>query len=129
MPPLLTIDHHNGVPVYRQLMDQLKLQIATGLLPAGTEMASTRALSAQLSLNPMTISKAYSLLEHEGVLERRRGQTLVVKARRAEESQAARLEPLRQHLNAAAALARQLDIPKEEALKLFKHSLNEVTEQ
>jgi DNA-binding transcriptional regulator YhcF (GntR family) len=78
---LLVIDHHNGVPAYRQIMDQIKLQIAAGVLPAGTEMASTRGLSAELTLNPMTISKAYGLLEHEGVLERRRGQTLVVRAR------------------------------------------------
>jgi len=83
MPPLLVIDYHNGVPAYRQIMDQVKLQIATGMLPPGSEMASTRALSTELSLNPMTISKAYALLEHDGVLERRRGQTLVVRERTA----------------------------------------------
>ena len=46
MPPLLVIDHHNGVPAYRQLMDQIKFQVAAGMLSVGTEMASTRALSA-----------------------------------------------------------------------------------
>ena len=57
----------------------MKLQIATGVLPVGSEMPSTRAMSAELSLNPMTISKAYSLLDHDHVLERHRGQTLVVR--------------------------------------------------
>jgi len=120
---LLVIDHHNGVPAYRQIMDQIKLQIAAGVLPAGTEMASTRGLSAELSLNPMTISKAYGLLEREGVLERRRGQTLVVRALAPGEQQTSKLEPLRQHLASAAVLARQLGISREQALKLFRETL------
>jgi GntR family transcriptional regulator len=124
MPPLLVIDHHNGVPAYRQIMDQVKLQIATGMLAPGTEMLSTRALSAELALNPMTVSKAYSILEHDGVLERRRGQTLVVRTTQGAEGQAARLELLRKELAAAASLTRQLDVPKDEALKLFKGILN-----
>jgi GntR family transcriptional regulator len=121
---LLVIDHHNGVPAYRQIMDQIKLQIAAGVLPAGTEMASTRSLSAELSLNPMTISKAYGLLEREGVLERRRGQTLVVRALPSGEQQTSKLEPLRQHLASAAVLARQLGISREQALKLFRETLS-----
>ena len=121
---LLVIDHHNGVPAYRQIMDQIKVQIAAGVLPAGTEMASTRGLSAELSLNPMTVSKAYGLLEHDGVLERRRGQTLVVRALSAGEHQTSKLEPLRQQLASAAVLARQLGISREQALKLFRETLS-----
>ena len=125
MPPLLSIDLHNGVPAYRQIMDQIKLQIATGLLPAGAELPSTRTLSAELALNPMTVSKAYGLLERDGILERRRGQTLTVRAVSDFEAQTGRTEPLRQHLAAAAALARQLDIPPAEALRIFKAALQE----
>ncbi len=128
MPPLLIIDLHNGVPAYRQIMDQVKLQIATGVLAPGTEMPSTRALSAELSLNPMTISKAYGLLEHDGVLERRRGQTLVVRETHGQEAHVGRIEPLRNQLAAAASLARQLNVPRPEALKLFKEILNEETQ-
>ena len=124
MPPLLSIDLHNGVPAYRQIMDQIKLQIATGLLPPGSELPSTRALSADIALNPMTISKAYSLLERDGVLERRRGQTLIVRERPAEAQQTARLDPLRQQLTAAAHLAKQLDVPPAQALKLFRELLD-----
>ncbi len=80
------------------------------MLSVGTEMASTRALSADLSLNPMTISKAYSLLEREGVLERRRGQTLVIRAAAAADRETNKLHPLRQHLASAAVMARQLGI-------------------
>jgi GntR family transcriptional regulator len=125
--PLLVINLHNGVPVYRQIMDQLKLQIATGVLPAGTEMASTRSLSAELSLNPMTISKAYSLLEREGVLERRRGQTLVVRERPTGTVETDKLAHLRRQLAEAATLAGQLGISRTQALKLFRETLDSNT--
>ena len=124
MPPLLVINPHNGVPAYRQLMDQIKLQIATGVLPAGTELASTRALSAELRLNPMTISKAYNLLEREGVLERRRGQTLVVRERPAAAVETDRHAHLRRHLAEAATMAGQLGISRTQALKLFRETLD-----
>lgn len=126
MPPLFHIDHHTGVPAYRQLMDQVKLQAATGVLAAGTEMPSTRAMASQLNLNPMTVSKAYSLLERDGVLERRRGQTLTVKAQSADTHSAEqRLAPLRDQLTAVARLARQLEISEEEAIRMLKESFDE----
>jgi GntR family transcriptional regulator len=124
MPPLLIINPHNGVPAYRQLMDQIRVQISTGVLPPGSEMASTRSLSAELNLNPMTISKAYSLLEHEGVLERRRGQTLVVSDRATLAEPDARLDHLRERLVDAATLSRQLGIPPARAVKLFRDILD-----
>ncbi|MBI3886231.1 MAG: GntR family transcriptional regulator [Opitutae bacterium] len=127
MPPLLVINPHNGVPAYRQLMDQIKFQIATGVLPAGTELASTRALSAELTLNPMTISKAYGLLERDGVLERRRGQTLVVRARPAGAAATDKHAHLREHLAHAATMAGQLGISRTQALKLFRETLDAST--
>jgi len=128
MPPLFHIDHHTGVPAYRQLMDQVKLQAATGVLAAGTEMPSTRAMAADLNLNPMTVSKAYSLLERDGVLERRRGQTLTVKAQSGDTHSAEqRLAPLREQLTAVARLARQLEISEEEAIRMLKESFDEGT--
>src|SRR6266700_1409417 len=105
---LLVIDHHHGVPAYRQIVDQVRLQIASGVLKPDDELPSTRALSAELSLNPMTISKAYSLLEHDGVLERRRGQTLVVRARHAADVETSKLNQLRRSLAAPVSVSRQL---------------------
>lgn len=121
---LLVIDHHSGVPAYRQIMDQVKFQIASGVLPTGDELPSTRALSAELSLNPMTISKAYSLLEREGVLTRNRGQPLTV-APLAAGTEAARTASLRQQLATAATIARQLGVAPTEALTLFQSLLDE----
>ncbi len=125
MSLLLVIDHHSGVPAYRQIMDQVKFQIASGVLTAGEELPSTRSLSTELSLNPMTISKAYSLLERDGVLVRNRGQPLTVARAVAAPSHQLRIEPLRQQLATAATIARQLGIPRRDALQLFKTLLDE----
>jgi GntR family transcriptional regulator len=122
---LVVIDHHNGIPAYRQIVDQVRLQIASGLLKSDDELPSTRALSAELSLNPMTISKAYSLLEHDGVLERRRGQTLVVRALHADDAQMHKLDQLRHSLAASVSVARQLGVSPAQAVKIFRELLDQ----
>lgn len=121
---LLVIDHHSGIPAYRQIVDQIRLLVASGALKPDDELPSTRALSAELSLNPMTISKAYSLLEHDGVLERRRGQTLTVRARHADDAASNRTDQLRRSLSGPVAIARQLGIPTAEAVRIFREQLN-----
>ena len=121
---LLVIDHHNGIPAYRQIMEQVRLQVATGALQPDDELPSTRALSAELSLNPMTISKAYSLLEHDGVLERRRGQTLVVRALHADDVARGKLDQLRRSLATPVSVARQLGISPAQATRIFRELLD-----
>jgi len=120
---LLILDRHNGIPAYRQIMDQVKFQIAAGKLQAGESLPSTRALAEQLAINPMTISKAYSLLEHEGVLERRPGMPLVVSSGSGNGQPQARREQLREHLAPAAVQALQLGASPEEACEVFKELL------
>jgi len=112
---LITIDVHSGVPAYRQLMDQIRLQVAGGRLRPGDEIPSTRALSAELGLNPMTISRAYALLEDEGILERRPGLPLVVRARSGAASATARSAQFAKALGPVASMARQLGIGGKEA--------------
>ena len=121
---LLVIDHHNGIPAYRQIVYQVRLQIASGVLKPDDELPSTRALSAELALNPMTISKAYSLLEHDGVLERRRGQTLVVRALHADDVETSKLDQLRRSLAAPVSVARQLGLSPAQATKIFRELLD-----
>ncbi len=75
---LLDIDHHSGVPIYRQVVDQVRDQIMAGRLDEGDQLMSVREASAMLRVNPMTVSKAYSAMEAEGLLERRRGIGLFV---------------------------------------------------
>ena len=120
---LLTVDSHSGVPVYRQVMDQIKFHIASGLLRAGDELPPTRALSAQLGVNPMTISKAYSFLQKEDVVERRPGRPLIVKPLREEQMMAEKIDQLRQDLQSTVRIVQQLSITHDEALALFRQML------
>jgi len=68
----------SGVPIYRQVIDQVKTHIATGRIVQGVFLPSVRQVARELEVNPMTVSKAYSLLEKEGVLEFVRGQGMRV---------------------------------------------------
>jgi len=117
---LIVVDPHSGVPVYRQLMDQIKFHIASGLLEPGEELPSTRALSAELGINPMTISKAYSYLEREDVVERRPGRPLVVKAMDNTQIEDRRTEQIKASLAPAARIVRQMGMSEKEAVELFR---------
>jgi len=120
---LIVVDPHSGVPVYRQLMDQIKFHIASGVLGPGEELPSTRVLSAELGVNPMTISKAYSFLEKEDVIERRPGRPLVVKAVEAPDLEDRRMDQVRQSLAGSVTAVRQLGIESEDAVRLFEELL------
>ncbi|MFT5126138.1 MAG: GntR family transcriptional regulator [Kiritimatiellia bacterium] len=69
----IQLDLQSGIPIYRQVIDQLKYYISSGSLQTGDKLPSIRALSQYLSVNPTTIVKAYSELQHEGVIEMRQG--------------------------------------------------------
>jgi GntR family transcriptional regulator len=109
---LLEIEHHSGMPIYRQVIDQIRRQIMAGQLARGYQIVSVRELAARLSVNPMTVSKAYALLEMEGLLERRRGIGLFVANvdRRHEEQTKARL--LNESLQKAVLTAIQFGISR-----------------
>src|SRR5512144_1551794 len=69
-----------GTPIYRQLLEQARRLIASGKLAPGTPLPSVRELAVEHAVNPMTISKAYAMLETEGLLERNRGKPMTVAA-------------------------------------------------
>ncbi len=120
---ILVVDPHSGIPVYRQLVEQIRFHVASGLLEPGQEIPSTRALSAKLGINPMTISKAFVLLEEDGVLERRPGRSHVVPEQCSGTIRATRLEQLTQALRPVATKARQLKLEPETAVHLFRQLL------
>ena len=122
---LIVVDPHSGVPVYRQLMDQIKFHIASGLLGSGDELPSTRTLSAQLGVNPMTISKAYSFLEREEILERRPGKPVVVRQVDGQAMLDRKMEQLRESLAPTVTMVHQLGIGRDEAAALFRLLLDE----
>jgi GntR family transcriptional regulator len=70
---LLRPNPSTGVPIYIQLMEQVKHGIDTGALRAGDQLPGIRPLAEELVINPNTVAKAYRELEHEGVIELRHG--------------------------------------------------------
>lgn len=72
-PTIFQISTGTSEPIYRQLIEQIRRQIAAGQICPADTLPSVRDVAANLGVNPMTISKAYSLLESEGILERHRG--------------------------------------------------------
>ena len=114
----------SGEPIYRQLVDQVRRLVAGGQLAAGDELPSVRETAQALAINPMTVSKAYSLLETAGMLERRRGVGMVIAAQHTRaQTRTVRADHLRPTLERAAAEATQLEIDAPAALALFEKIL------
>jgi len=75
---LFSLNVSSGIPIYRQLIDQIRQAIRMGLLCTNEQLPSVRVLAKALQINPMTISKAFAQLEIEGVLIRKRGIGMLV---------------------------------------------------
>jgi GntR family transcriptional regulator len=121
---LFLLDSQSGVPYYRQIMDQVKLHVVTGVLVEGDELPSIRSLAVTLGVNPMTVSKAYAFLENEQVLDRRPGRPLVVRAHTNTQLKQRRQDRLRSALDETVILVRNLAIPTEQALIVFREALD-----
>lgn len=124
-PPLpFSAEPSSGVPIYRQLVTQIAALAAGGQLVAGELLPSVRSVAATLAINPMTVSKAYSQLEADGVVERVRGTGMRV-CETATEPRAARQGALRADAEALATRARQLDLTDAEVVAVVKGALRE----
>ncbi len=120
----------SGVPIYRQLVDQVRRHVALGRLRGGDFLPSVRQVALEIEVNPMTVSKAYSLLEREGLVELVRGQGMRV----VERDGVADGVPLRQRqeqmmplLRQAAAEAAQLGLSPKQVQILWNRVLKELT--
>lgn len=97
------IDPGSGVPVYRQMMDQVKNYLASNALHPGDQLPSIRELAQSLAVNPTTVVKAYSELAHENIVEVRHGKGVFISAQ-------AQLRPLAEKERVVRRLARQLAV-------------------
>jgi GntR family transcriptional regulator len=117
-PPALrifTLQPSSGVPIYLQLMQQVRRMVASGQLTTGTELPSVREVATEYTVNPTTISKAYSLLETEGLLQRNRGKPMTIAAGRpASGTLAQRLKQIESQVDALVLAARQLELRAED---------------
>jgi GntR family transcriptional regulator len=123
---LILIDKHSGVPIYRQILDQVKHQILTGQLKEDEALMSVRDLSDELKVNPMTISKSYSLLEHEGFVERRRGIGLFVTKPKQDLTQRAKVELIEEKLSHVVVEALHMGLTEEKMLAIVSKKFREI---
>lgn len=121
---MIQIDPSDSVPIYRQVMDQVRLQIASGQLVPGDQLEPVSGLAARLRINPMTVSKAYGYLVEEGVVERRKGVGIFVAEVGPDQLAATRDHLLSGALRDAAALAIQLGVSPARAVKLLREHLD-----
>src|SRR5438309_9268054 len=104
-PPRLKIDLHSGVPVYRQVIDQVRAGIASGSLIAGDQLPTVRQLAVDLAINPNTVMRAYRELELGGLLETHQGTGTFIANKKVEKNSAERERQLNQMAGEVAARA------------------------
>ena len=117
---LLEIDYHSGVPIYRQVIRQIRRQIMTGELTQDDRLQTVRDLAAKLKVNPMTISKAYSFLEAEGLVIRRRGVGLFVADVKKDRMSKIKTQLLDETVRKTAVAAIQLGVSEQDAVQLLR---------
>ncbi len=121
---MFTLNPASGIPIYRQLMEQVRRMVSSNQLKPGDALPSVRELALLHAVNPMTISKAYSMLEAEGLLDRQRGKAMTIAfQQQAKESKTARLQHLQPALDQLVMAARQLELGTDEVIKAVRQSM------
>ena len=116
----ITINLADGVPIYRQIFNQVKYLVASGLLRPGEELPPIRTLALQLKVTPNTIVKAYHELEISGVIQKRQGSGTFVSDVRPQLAVRERRRVIEQRIDALLAEAHQLNFSGEEILRMVE---------
>ena len=123
MTILLRPNPSSGVPIYLQLMEQVKHSIETGALRPGEQLPGIRPLAEELVMNPNTVAKAYRELEHEGVIELRHGAGAFVSANPQAKKLTDKLRAGQTLVEAVVERLRARGITDEEIRRLFEAAL------
>jgi len=119
----ITITTGSGTPIYRQIIDQVRLGVATSALVAGQSMPSVRALAEEHLVNANTVVKAYAELVRDGILESHHGKGFFVAQKRQIFSRAERMRRLRQAVEAFVHEAVFLDFTADEIRQVVNEKL------
>jgi GntR family transcriptional regulator len=119
----ITIDPRDGLPIYRQISNQLRYMIASGLLKQDEDLPPIRTLAAQLRVTPNTVVKAYDELEKAGVIAKRRGSGCYVSEGPSKIVDREKRKILEQRIDGLLVEARQLNYRPEELFKLIHKRL------
>jgi len=120
----LQIDPRSAAPAYRQLMDQVKYYLVSGALRPGDRLPSIREAARYLAVNPSTVVKAWTELEHEGVVERRQGKGVFLRAQEPTVSAAELEGALRRGARQLAVEATQMGAAREVVLRIVGEELD-----
>ena len=118
-----TVSPRSGVAIYRQIVEQVRALVAGGRLAEGDFLPGVRGVAESLEVNPMTVSKAYSILEREGVVEMVRGKGLRVRGLNGQADKYAVLLPVAQQL---VETARRLAMSRQQVLATIRPLLEEL---
>jgi GntR family transcriptional regulator len=117
LPFRFALNLHSGVPVYRQIIDQVRSGMALGALAAGDQLPTVRQLAVDLAINPNTVMRAYRELELGGLLETHQGTGTFVANKKLERKDAERERELTQLAHEFAARAGSAGFTVEELLE------------
>jgi GntR family transcriptional regulator len=125
----LGLDLHSGVPVYRQIIDQVRGGVASGSLSAGDQLPTVRQLAVDLAINPNTVLRAYRELELGGLLETHQGTGTFVAKKKLEKDDAERERQLTQIAGEVAARAGAAGFTVGELLDRVRELLPQATQR
>ena len=117
----ITISVADGVPIYKQIINQIKYLAASGALNPGEELPPIRTLALQLKVTPNTIVRAYDELEAAGVIHKRRGSgSFVSEVRHSRLADGERQRLIEQRIDALLAEAHQLNFTADDVLRVIR---------
>ena len=116
----IVINVTDGVPIYRQIVNQVKYLVASGLLLPGEELPPIRTLALQLKVTPNTIVKAYGELETAGVVHKRQGSGTFVSEGRPKLARLERRRIIEQRIDTLLAEAHQLNFTADDILRMVR---------
>jgi len=120
----ISIDLKDGVPIYRQIANQIRYMVASGILQPGEEIAAVRSLALKLNVTPNTVVKAYDELESAGVVYKRRGAGTYIADTQTPLANRERIRIIETRIDALLAEAHQLDFNPEQLLDLIRKRQN-----
>jgi GntR family transcriptional regulator len=125
--PAFRLDLHSGVPVYRQIIDQVRGGLASGSLIVGDQLPTVRQLAVDLAINPNTVVRAYRELELGGLLESHQGTGTFIRAQKIKLGEAERERQLEQIVGDCVARAGAAGFTIEELVEQMRGLLSAST--
>lgn len=123
MPAVLTVDPRSGVPIYLQIIEQIKRSIALGVLQSGEQLPTVKQLAIDLTVNPNTVARAYRELEREQVIETAPGRGSFVRSNGVTQSPKLAAEIAGDALDLALREAKSVGLERGEVRRLFEDAL------